>query len=1278
MENKIKVESWIKEIDEEIKNNLCLNFSLNDSLALRIANEDFEEIYQLLKEGKTIPIANLGVKKATLSEEIEAFKEAHNFQKFIYTSSPYEKQNDTLLDIQSISNKNHLKKSLHNAFITFGLLDYIDENSFNPIAKSAPLLFIPVKITNDEVHQHYFVQSLNNEIYLNEALIQKVLKEKRVDLSYPIDDSFSIFEFLCYIAIKVRPLHWSVNNGCFISNFDLTKSSLLKDSVAHFDSISEKSIIKNVSYFNSEFYRLNHPAPNKFNNKFLALLNADSEEHQILKMVSNKDNLFIRTSSHLNNDHLIQNILSSYLLNNQKLLVVYSNYEQYAPIIEQVKNSWMNDYVVDLNEETLNKKALLSDLVNYDKYTARKGLLDSDTIQDNVNHYYEVKNEYKKIINALRKSNAPLNISLNRSIENYYKFSEYEDLELQLTNIPTINPAKLEEYVFAVSGLKDSVDRLKVKLEDHPFYGFNKMTMVKEDYAPLFEAVVVQSDNIKKGKEALSFLSKRFNFPEVNSLKGLKAILNLYYFLSIYKKDENPYYTNFKFEEEFHAYKEARRYKKFTIDLKENIIKDYSEKAFAIDPSILEHIINNEPLEKKESKELLSLFGKKAMLDDDQLLDLSTRVVHYREENSKYEEMLSNLNPDLKAYIGHEDEELDLILDRVKNYQQILKYFEKHNIRYNPNFLEEMSSSKDFEKIMEYRPKLQVLYNDILKKNNTIQSFFDASKVLFSELDFKVYFDKMQDASIKFSSINDYLDYIICVKHTNKIIPNLANELLAKCSRTDHYERAFLKFFYKTISEFLMKTNPLFKNYTFERIRALLDEYKNFDEKRNEIIISIIKNNYISYFHLNLNSLKQLESSYVNSFINYKDGFLPLSKLTNGLKESIYNLKPVVFVPASKVSALLSSETYKYDAVLYLSDRDLGMKDVLSSFNKGEQIIVIDSENISNRASSNVDETKAQSLVVCAKNSLINVDFTSTSYEKHVLPLNSYDVGFKSYLTKHLTIQGFEAIKDCQTDLGGIDILVRVPNSKTSTAILVDHLYYQSPESAILSIEESKRKVEELGYAFYQVIPSAYFFNQEEQYKSLASYVVKHSKIVRKKPKVFKPLVEVLFKEYKSAGEIFYTSLNKSKLSLDESIKALINLSAPVQKDEIVSLFKEDITESLQNLVQQQEIILKDDFIYLLDKPILFRIVNRNSEEVRALSSVSPLEIKEGIMNIISYQKSIKEEELVKLILLCLGYKKMNNENYNYIVDLIHDLAEKERLVLLDDNVNYPYVEEVE
>ena len=161
---------------------------------------------------------------------------------------------------------------------------------------------------------------------------------------------------------------------------------------------------------------------------------------------------------------------------------------------------------------------------------------------------------------------------------------------------------------------------------------------------------------------------------------------------------------------------------------------------------------------------------------------------------------------------------------------------------------------------------------------------------------------------------------------------------------------------------------------------------------------------------------------------------------------------------------------------------------------------------------------------------------------------------------------------------------------------------------------------------------------------------------------------------YKDPHLVYY-SLDKENLSLVDQIKEMITQCAPISIKELELIVKENTREIVSKLEKNKEIIIEDNFIYLPKQKVQFRRVNRSEDYYRPLEYVSNKELYDAIYQIVNYCNNIQKDTVIKMLLLSLGYKKINDFLYGYMESAIAFLLNRKVIFIEDDNILYKDLE---
>lgn len=1249
------LKTWSEAINDQLLKQNFFNINPNDNHFLQIINDDYLKLFNELLGGKEFIVSKL--KDVThITKAMKEFMMQSENQNIIFSNLEYQKQ-DEILDRLMALNKQSIKNNSYQlTYLTFGTLEY----SINNIKSVAPLIFIPVTITKKGDHL-YVVKCVSNEVFVNNPLIDRIRKTRKIDLSYPVGNDFSLSEYIYYLSVKVKPINWIVNNNNYLSIFDFSYYYDLKMINSNLEKLNQNQLIKKISYLNSDFFSFNSKEYQSLDNKFLSLLDIDNEEYQLLKKVSLRENLLIRYCQNTNKFHLLSNIISSFTLNNKKVLVAYSDNDDKNLLMEEIKKDSLDRFCLDLDYQNLNKLDLLSYLASYDNFKLTFNSLHSIAIDEDVANYYEIKNNFLSLVNGLRTTKNPIETSINKLVNSYYALNDLEDIDITFKEVEKINIEILQYYIKIIDELSESINELNCPIKEHPFYGFNKKTMLRDDYLPLKNLSISLSTSLSDFKTIIEYGNEKFKLPLVNTLKEFKALLNILNFVKKYQSYPLIWVHENNIDQIFDELSDIYLKEKENNQNIEKTTLPYNPNIKSLTFDQMSSYLN------KKHRIDYKKFKKDFQIKKTSKANIISLIENMLKFTSIKESLISQKNNYDASYINylenHSLEEFRDIINEINIY------------RYNRDFI---NVNEDFEinnlidsfgyNLEKHYQSMQYIFNSLLNDSKLIQEYFDEETFNYETIKLDDYSNKMVNMSSNFSSINQYLKFLTKLNRLNNTIPHLGDKLI-KISDSEKYRNIYLKAFYKNVLNKYLDSKEFSQNLNRDNLFTILENFKDSDIKRKKIIERIITNNFNNNIRTEFSNIKTNEQIKIASLIKREPLFNNCEEILMNFKQSIYNFKPIILTSYKNISQLLKDEMYHFDVCIILSNRKMEFNQILPCVMKSNQLIIIDEVMITNDIrTSIIPNTNPNSLIDSIKNNVKELRYNRETHSVYQsMQKNLYDLDFKNYLASKLKSYGFQAGINRNVKDHVVDILVKVRNSNSSVAIMVDHLPYYSPEEASNIFYYQESFLKDSGYYPYRIFTSLYFLDEENEFRNLVDYIVTKSKLIpelaiRKKSI---HLMDYLFPLYEDPRKTYY-QLNNLE-STKEKLKVFLNKTSPISLQEIRVIFKENIEDEIHQLVNHNYIEIKNNFIYVIGKKVIFRRIDRDEKFYRPLDLVSDKEIYSAIYEIIDYKNKIKKEDLIKMILLSLGYQKYNQAKYQYLEGKINYLLEKKIIFINED-----------
>ncbi len=340
-----KLELWkAKLLDLSLRNRL-INFKEGRSLIQLAVNDPasfYEDIVEKdktfsFKSSKDSTSSKPNLLSHTLTEK-EAYKRLYK----IYLSSR-----------ESLT-----EQAVNTLYISFGMLEYDEPDS--DMRLRAPLVMVPVKIdrkkSSPKYAQPFEITFLEDDIYINPALRQKLINHYDVDIDLP-------FESLEDYYSKLKPLiserGWVLDeNAVYMGIFAFQKLSLYKDLITHKDLITQHPIIRKLAGEDVEL-----PAPSIEEDlddldpkTTFHVLDADSSQQKAILAARKGYSFVLQGPPGTGKSQTIANIIAQLLADGKKILFVSEKMAALEAVKKRLDAVGIGHYLLEMHNASSNGK----------------------------------------------------------------------------------------------------------------------------------------------------------------------------------------------------------------------------------------------------------------------------------------------------------------------------------------------------------------------------------------------------------------------------------------------------------------------------------------------------------------------------------------------------------------------------------------------------------------------------------------------------------------------------------------------------------------------------------------------------------------------------------------------------------------------------------------------------------------------------------------------------------------------------------------------------------
>ena len=294
---------------------------------------------------------------------------------------------------------------------------------------------------------------------------------------------------------------------------------------------------------------------------------------------------------------------------------------------------------------------------------------------------------------------------------------------------------------------------------------------------------------------------------------------------------------------------------------------------------------------------------------------------------------------------------------------------------------------------------------------------------------------------------------------------------------------------------------------------------------------------------------------------------------------------------------------------------------------------------------------------------------------------DEFDSDFEMEVCEFLRSQGYEV--DTQIGCSGykIDLGLKRPNSSDYLlAIECDGATYHSSKNARDRDRLRQEVLERMGWKFYRIWSTDWFWNKSEEQRLLLEAVKKAVEelnatqaIATEIPfedtsyEVVAPESELTFPKYEGADRQELERLLLKNKSYAEFVKSVLEKEAPLSEEFFLKrtawlFIREKVTSVVRrnfDLLMQDcgkcGITRKNGFLYLTDAEVIFRAQGNIERDIKY---IAPEEIAAGLLQIIRQNGSVTKDALYRTLADFCGTKRNGSnvrEHFDAALDLLHE-----------------------
>ncbi len=801
-----------------------------------------------------------------------------------------------------------IERGIHTLYMTFGLVGYEDRKEHY----DAPLLLIPIEMSNE--NGIYSFHEAEDDILLNPTLAYLLKTEKKLVLEEYHEHETDFMTYFLNTSNLLKEYNMSLRIHSSIGIYSFLKMNMFNDLNEHAEIVLQNKNILRLLGRNVESDVLDE------DEKIYPVVNADSSQLEAISYAASGASFVLQGPPGSGKSQTITNIIATMLGNGKKVLFVSEKQAALNVVYENLRRAGLESFALELHSHKANKKEIIDELY-------KTACLPHYDIKNDAYHMGE---KYSYLTHKLEDYRQCLHQNINRlNVSLYDIYSKYLSLpvysgDYHIEHIETKSVQQLDE----VKDLLNQYARLSRALgrdyHQGPFYGFQCKNLdfirfeAKTAFLNIQTFLHQQLDFLMEINRQLPLNLKSY-FDLVENIEFLNHFAGLHFFLENYfnKRKRDNLLDDLELYFESKKYLEKSTISHF-IDLN---IQDYNPanllyRLKLTSKSKLKFLSMNYHRVKKE----IRVFTKIKMKDKD-LIEKLEEVLVYQKKTDEMKTALSHLPVGYRVY------EYELMYEDVKGLKNL-----PFDLALNEKEYQELRNSF-LTILMKYHHQEFILKDYI--------AYFDSEIIDIMKGDLKDVVHKIDTMTESVDLLDLHAERLdVLNRLEEEQVLSLVNEIiqteLPLEQLCDIYEsRWMLANIYYELDQ-----NPILKEFSGLGIDALIDEFKNLEERHFDANRAMIVSK-LSKLRPDDSIMAGSKFAILIKEYNKLRKQKPIRVLLEEIFDLILDIKPVFLMSPLSVSTYLNSKLDLFDLVVFDEASQVFAWDALGAIYRAKQCIII-------------------------------------------------------------------------------------------------------------------------------------------------------------------------------------------------------------------------------------------------------------------------------------------------------------------------------------------------
>lgn len=850
-------------------------------------------------------------------------------------------------NIMKKSNEIMKETGINVAYIAFGFIHWKDTNYADTV-RYAPILLIPIQITNKSLTDPYIISVLDDEILINKTFSCKLNNEYGITLP-EYENGTTLEEYFESVQNLVSKLGWEISKECKIGLFSFAKINMYMDLKNNKNKILNNLIVNKLlggsidSYDESDEDIDESEAGKDSIIDLCNVVDADSSQIDAIEMAKSGKSFVLQGPPGTGKSQTITNIIAECLNDGKKVLFVSEKLAALKVVYNKMQQTGIADFCLQLHSNKANKKDVIKDICN--NFDIQKNEINQLKVDEEINVKVKAKEKLDSYDYNLHKINPVINKSLYDLYERLAKFDKDPDVICEVQDISKLGSDYLDDATNLLTKYVDYLPTIGYDYHDNPWYGYLNRNLSIMEEMRIKNSVSSSVDTLEKLSQISNDISKRYNI-------CCKNLADIFFWRSFFELVGGSYLitpvllNKRNFDMAYDSLQKLQLISNGIHSLMQNLsdcnddiyklngVDNYSDlKHFS---GALSRIFNSDYKKIVSDIRLCKKVNKKPKYYESVLL--MKNLSEYQKAMSEY----AHIESSVKSLLGPAYKGIDTDWDYVNNQMEALKNVIDSGYSFEPleKYPSFLSENKYF---IEYSNQIAgILSENNLQNLNYIFNSFDKRIVDFNVLTFE---DAKTRLNCCLSSISVlkywciFRDLLVDLKEIG--ILTFINDVIKNNVNEDSIVGTFKKQFYLQWIDLLIRQNSTLSQFSrISQDRAVkefaekdIEQFKINQIKLREKLSSACPESNCASYGSPLSMLLR-ENQKSRSKMDIRSLFKEAGEL-------VQKVKPCFMMSPLSVSTYLDYDSIKFDIVIFDEASQMFPWDAICAISRAKQAIIV-------------------------------------------------------------------------------------------------------------------------------------------------------------------------------------------------------------------------------------------------------------------------------------------------------------------------------------------------